>query len=175
MIAKWMALAALAAGTAWGQVTVSCPALPLVVGSAVNETCTASGGTSPYVFSISAGALPPGLTMNAGGDISGTLTDPAGPFNFTVTATDSTLPTPLSGSQTYSGTTVDPLTVSCTLASGPVEAGVLYTNSCTAAGGATPYAWTIGGLSIPRAEHYAYGQPRHDQLYARKRRCIVPI
>jgi hypothetical protein len=149
MISKCMALAALAAGAAWGQLTVNCPALPQLVGTAVNATCVASGGVSPYSFSVSAGALPPGLTMDTGGDISGTLVDPAGPYSFTVTATDSTLPNPLTGSQAFSGTTVDALTVSCTLASGPVEAGVLYANSCTAAGGTPPYAWTITGSSVP--------------------------
>ncbi len=149
MIAKCMALAALAAGAAWGQLTVSCPALPQLVGTAVNATCVATGGVSPYTFSISAGALPPGLTMDTGGDITGTLVDPAGPYSFTVTATDSTLPNPLTGSQAYSVATVDALTLTCTLASGPVEAGVLYTNSCTAAGGTPPYAWTITGSSVP--------------------------
>jgi uncharacterized protein (TIGR03437 family) len=51
-----------------------------------------SGGTPPYTFTVS-GALPPGLTF-ANGIISGTPTT-AGVSTFTVTASDSTQPTPL--------------------------------------------------------------------------------
>jgi hypothetical protein len=77
------------------------------------------------------------------------LTDPAGPYSFSVVGTDSTPLLPLSASQQYSGTTVDPLTVSCSSASGPVEVGLLYANSCTASGGTPPYNWSIGGPSPP--------------------------
>ena len=49
-----------------------------------------AGGTSPYIFTISSGALPAGLTINASsGVISGTPTGPAGTSTFTVTVTDS--------------------------------------------------------------------------------------
>ncbi len=51
----------------------------------------ASGGTTPYVFSISTGSLPPGLTMPAGGIISGTPTV-AGTYNFTIKVEDSSSP-----------------------------------------------------------------------------------
>ncbi|HVN04527.1 MAG TPA: putative Ig domain-containing protein [Bryobacteraceae bacterium] len=147
-----MVLAVLAAGTGYAQLTVNCTpaALPQVVGTAVQVTCSASGGTAPYTWSISAGSLPAGLSQDPNsGTISGTLADPAGPYTFTVTATDSTQPTPSTGSQTYTGATVDPLTLSCTSAAGPVEAGVLYTDSCTASGGTPPYNWMIAGSSIP--------------------------
>lgn len=58
------------------------------VGVAYSNTCPASGGTAPYVFSISAGALPAGLTIGAGtGVISGTPTT-KGTATFTVLVTD---------------------------------------------------------------------------------------
>src|SRR5450755_3252119 len=41
------------------------------------------------------------------------------------------------------------LTVSCTLTTGPVEVAVPYSNTCTAAGGTPPYAWTIVGSNVP--------------------------
>lgn len=152
-IARWMALTALAAGAAWGQltVTVSCkPAqLPRLIQTTVSVACTASGGLSPYTWSITAGTLPPGLSLNSSGNITGTLEDPAGPYSFSVTATDSTPILPLSGSFPFSGTTVDPLTLSCTLSTGPVEVGILYANTCTAGGGTPPYGWSIGGTSVP--------------------------
>ena len=51
---------------------------------------------------MSAGALPGGLTLGAGGALAGTATA-TGPFSFTVTATDSSTGTgPYAGSQAYS-------------------------------------------------------------------------
>src|SRR5271166_1508692 len=122
-IAKPIALAAMAAGAVWAQsLTVNCtPAtLPPLVGTAVSVACTITGGTDTYTWSVSAGALPPGLTQNSGtGAISGTLADPAGAYSFTVLATDTTSGS--TGTQQYSGTTVDPVT--CLPATGPVEVG----------------------------------------------------
>ncbi|MEO8135512.1 MAG: S8 family serine peptidase [Betaproteobacteria bacterium] len=89
------------------SVTVSPASLPGgTFNTAYNETLTASGGVSAYNFAITAGSPPNGLTLAPGGALIGTPTV-AGPFNFTVTATDSTsagLGGPFSGSQAYSVT-----------------------------------------------------------------------
>jgi hypothetical protein len=70
-------------------------------GDSYSQTITASGGTSPYHFSISSGHLPSGLSLNATtGAISGTPLA-SGTFRFTVKATDSTTGTALSGSHFY--------------------------------------------------------------------------
>ena len=55
-----------------------------------NQTVAVSGGVSPVTFSVSAGTLPTGLSLNSSsGVISGTPTNTTGsPFNFTITATD---------------------------------------------------------------------------------------
>ncbi len=48
------------------------------------------GGTAPFAFSITAGSLPPGLTLGATtGVISGTPTVASGTFTFTVQMVDS--------------------------------------------------------------------------------------
>ena len=53
-------------------------------------TILASGGLTPYSFAVSAGALPPGLTLNAQtGVISGIATE-AGSFHFTIRVASST-------------------------------------------------------------------------------------
>lgn len=52
----------------------------------------ATGGTAPYSWTVSNGALPAGLTLNSLGAISGTPTVAAGTYSFTVQATDISTP-----------------------------------------------------------------------------------
>jgi plastocyanin len=56
-------------------------------GVAANLPLTASGGTAPYVFAVTAGSVPAGLTLSSAGVLSGTPTT-AGSSTFTVRATD---------------------------------------------------------------------------------------
>lgn len=60
------------------------------VGTSYLQSVSASGGTLPYTWSIvpGLGTLPPGLSLSAGGVITGTPTT-AGTYNFTVRVTDS--------------------------------------------------------------------------------------
>ena len=87
----------------------------------------ASGGTAPYTYAITSGALPAGLTLATTGQISGTPTI-LGTFSFTVTATDSTLGTgsPYSVSAARSITVADRLPVA-----GDVTASVGYGAAAT--------------------------------------------
>jgi hypothetical protein len=66
-----------------------CPAG--TVGTSYSQNFFASGGVQPYSWSISAGQLPPGLSLapSPPASISGTPTT-AGTFTFTVQVTDST-------------------------------------------------------------------------------------
>lgn len=59
-----------------------------IVGEVYNQTMSAVGGTAPYVWSISAGALPASLTLSSGGVITGTPTIEE-TAEFTVRVTDS--------------------------------------------------------------------------------------
>lgn len=69
-------------------IVISPASLPaLTVGVAVNQTLSGSGGSAPYVFTVTGGALPAGLSLSAGGVLTGTPTTP-GSYSFTVTATD---------------------------------------------------------------------------------------
>ena len=60
-------------------------------GSAYTAILQASGGTPGYTWSLRSGSLPAGLSLSAGGVISGTPTA-AGTFSFTVQVTDSGSP-----------------------------------------------------------------------------------
>ncbi len=58
-----------------------------IVGDAYSSRVYASGGTGGYVFSVSAGKMPPGIVMTADGNIQGTPTE-SGSWTITVTVTD---------------------------------------------------------------------------------------
>lgn len=66
-------------------------------GASYNQSVSASGGTAPYGYTVTAGSLPGGLGLAATGGLSGTATA-GGSFNFTVTATDANGST---GTQAY--------------------------------------------------------------------------
>ena len=57
------------------------------VGAAYSQTLTATGGTSPYTFSVSTGAVPAGLSLSSVGSFSG-IPVAAGTASFTVRASD---------------------------------------------------------------------------------------
>jgi len=65
-----------------------------------------SGGSPPFTWAITSGALPAGLTLASDGTLSGTPTS-LGAFAFTVRATDSAQP-PASGSQPFTVTITTP-------------------------------------------------------------------
>jgi hypothetical protein len=69
-------------------ITLSPATLPNgFTGTAYSQTVTSSGGSGTYSYAISAGALPGGLTLSAGGLLAGAPVL-VGTFNFTITATD---------------------------------------------------------------------------------------
>ncbi len=79
------------------------PTLPIGVREweVYRETFTAENGIgAPYTFAITAGALPPGLALSSAGELRG-IPQAAGPFAFTVQATDGSDPTPNTGEREY--------------------------------------------------------------------------
>lgn len=75
------------------------------VGVSYTVTCSASGGTAPYGYSVSSGSLPAGWSLSPGGStvVIGGSASAAGPYSFSVQAADSSTP-PQTASQSLSGT-----------------------------------------------------------------------
>ncbi|PIF29581.1 putative secreted protein (IPTL-CTERM system target) [Acidovorax sp. 56] len=127
-------------------VTVSPSTLPApVVGLAYSQNLSAAGGAAPYSFAITAGALPPGLTLSSAGVIAGTVTA-AGSFNFTVQTTDGNGST---GSASYSFSVGFP-TLSLNPSTLPnTETGSNYNQTITASGGTASYSYVVSSGSLP--------------------------
>ena len=101
-------------------ITTGSPLPQGTVASAYSQTLAASGGTPPYSWSISAGSLPSGLSLNAStGVISGTPTAVVNP-TFTVRVADSASGVATKQFQLLIGSTTIP-TPTITGVSGTVE------------------------------------------------------
>ncbi len=132
-------------------VTVSPGTLPAsTVAAAYSQTLTASGGTGPYSFAITAGAVPAGLSLSPAGVLSGTPTA-SGSFNFTVTATDSSgAPGPFAGSQSYTLVSAAPtLSLAPATLPGGTRTVAYPTTSLTASGGTAPYTYAVTAGALP--------------------------
>jgi len=155
-------------------ITVNPATLPNgMAGTPYNQIVTASGGTAPYAFAVSSGALPTGLLLNSTtGAITGTPTTP-GTFTFTITATDAN---GCSGSRQYTiiiasaipgcaAITLSPATLP------PGAIGLPYSQSITASGGTAPYTYTLPsgalpiGLSLNSATGSISGVPLQTGLF----------
>lgn len=112
-------------------------------GSAYSQTLAASGGTGPYTFALTSGALPVGLSLSSAGVISGTPTA-TGTTSFTVTATDSLSAT---GSWSYTLTIVTLTVTPATLPNASKDSA--YSETLTASGGAAPYTFTLTSGTLP--------------------------
>jgi lysophospholipase L1-like esterase len=118
-------------------------------GDNFSQALIAAGGTEPYRWSVTSGALPPGLSLSeSSGEISGTPSE-AGTFTFTVRASDSSK-VAQSASVTLS-LTVNPTSplniVTSSLASG--TQGSYYNQVIEAQGGVTPYTFSLASSSLP--------------------------
>ncbi len=111
-------------------------------GTAVNTSLSASGGTGPYTYSVTAGALPTGLSLSSGGALTGTPSA-FGNYSFTVGVVDSSA-SPQSGSQSYTGS-VAPGNLTISPASPLTNATITMPYSVALSGnnGIAPYSFAI--------------------------------
>ncbi|MGD0732186.1 MAG: putative Ig domain-containing protein, partial [Terracidiphilus sp.] len=118
------------------------------VGTAYSVQLSASGGISPYTWTITSGALPSCLSMTSGGLITGTPTAScSGTFTITFQVTDSGTPTSLSATLqlTLVIAAAPPITFTGNMpATGTF--GTAYTGSAAATGGAGTLTYSATGL-----------------------------
>lgn len=148
--------------TVTGGLTLATTSLPDgVEGSLYFQTLQADGGTAPYTWSISSGSLPAGLSLDpATGGILGVPTTPGlSSFTAQVSSAD--------GQSAEADLAIDiiaALAVTTTALPNGV-AGTPYSEPLQAAGGSTPYTWSIvaaalpGGLSLNPATGAITGTP----------------
>ncbi len=111
-----------------------------------SQSLAATGGTTPYTWSISSGVLPSGLTIGGStGIISGNVSSTAVTQTFTVEVTDAG---GLTGTKSFT------LTVNAapTITTGSLPAATKtgnYSQSLAATGGTTPYTWSISSGGLP--------------------------
>lgn len=118
------------------------------VGIAYSTSLSASGGTSPYTWSLTSGSLPAGLSLSlASGVISGTPTVP-GTATFIAQVQDS------SGNQASAAFSItinpaqSPLTLTITNLPG-ATVGVPYSGAIGISGGTSPYNCTVIAGTLP--------------------------
>ncbi|MFB3852115.1 MAG: putative Ig domain-containing protein, partial [Acidobacteriota bacterium] len=110
-----------------------------------NQTIVASGGTAPYTYSITSGALPIGFNLNSTSGIISGFTITCGVFNFTVTATDANNNT---CSRAYTIKICPNITLSPALLPNAAT-GTNYNQTISANGGTAPYTYSVISGSLP--------------------------
>lgn len=119
-------------------------------------TLAARGGTPPYSWSKSEGALPAGLGLSSTGELSGTPTS-SGTFSFTAELRDA------HGQSTQStlSLTVIPALAVATGSLPDGYRGLAYSANIEASGGVPPYTYSVvtgslpGGVQVDNAGHFS--------------------
>jgi Ice-binding-like/Putative Ig domain len=139
----------------------SCPAISLSPSSlpngrvavAYSQTFTGSGGTAPYTFAVTSGALPVGLTLTPSGILAGTPTIAGNP-TVTIRVTDASGCTATLPYTIVVAAALPPPPVCPTITLAPTTLpnatpGVAYTQTITGSGGTAPYSFGVTAGALP--------------------------
>ncbi len=127
--------------------TVTTTTLPgWTVGQSYSQAVAVTGGIGAHTFAVTAGGLPPGLSLNdTSGVLSGTpTTTSTSPYSFTVTATDAA---GVTASASYSVTINADPTLNATLPNW--NANQPYSATVAGSGGTAPFTFTVTTGALP--------------------------
>src|SRR5262249_34651523 len=127
-------------------ITLAPPTLPNgFLGIAYSQAITAETGVAPFTFSVTAGSLPPGLSLSSAGLLSGTPTsDGSCPFTVWVSDVDD-----VPGSRAYTMTVTCPVIALTPSSLADARLNTPYAASLVASGGTAPYVFSIQAGSLP--------------------------
>ncbi len=132
-----------------------------------SASLSVSGGVAPYLWRLTDGALPSGLSLSPAGQIAGLVTGAAGTYSFTATVTDS-------AGAAASGSFTLPVTgpVILTQSLPHAQVGTRYTQALSVGGGTPGYTWSVSfgnlppGLTLDRATGIIGGTPSVMGFYS---------
>ena len=135
------------------SLTITCPTITVAptppngsVGNAYNHTFNATGNVGPYGYTVTAGALPAGLTLAPAGTLTGTPTT-TGTFNFTIRAGNAG---GCSGENSFAVTIIACQTINIVQPSLPdATVGTAYNVQLNVNGGVGPYSWSLPAGVLP--------------------------
>jgi hypothetical protein len=113
-----------------------------------SQTLQGTGGTLPYTWSIWAGVLPKGLSLNPStGLISGPVSPSATTETFTVTLTDAN---GASTTKQFTITVCSSLAITTKFLAGATAGETNYSQTLQGTGGTLPYTWSIWAGVLPQ-------------------------
>ena len=121
-----------------------------MVGTPYSVTLGAGGGITPYIWSVSSGRLPTGLMLTRGSGILSGSPMASGNYSFTITATDSGIPTALTASASFTIAISGGGAITFTttkLPAGTVNSS--YSASISASGGSGTLTYAVTGGTLP--------------------------
>jgi len=134
-----------------GRLTIATSGLPTAqINSSYQTSLSASGGKQPYMWSVSAGSLPAGVSLTAASGAIAGMPSVAGKYSFSLLVKDSSSPLQsVVGSFTLS---VAAATQSLQITTANLPSGqqqVAYQASLSSSGGTAPYSWSIKSGALP--------------------------
>lgn len=129
--------------------SITTTSLPTAIeGTAYTQTLQATGGTSPYTWSVASGTLPPGIDLYSTGLVQGTTTfdQQEADFSFAAKVTDAASHTAQANITFHAA---GKLTISPSSIPGG-QVGVAYNQTFTAGGGKPSYTFSLAqGSTLP--------------------------
>jgi hypothetical protein len=116
-----------------------------LIGTSYSQQLRADAGTPPYVWSLTSGAMPDGITLDSAGGLGGTPTA-VGSFGFTLRVVDAAR---AFAERQFQITTAAGLIITTAPILAPATVGLQYGQSLDAAGGRPPYVWSISSGGLP--------------------------